>query len=53
MNLVEEGIDLDVHNGELSDSGLIASKIAQMPVVTVATPAYLEAHGEPAIPAEL
>jgi LysR family transcriptional regulator for bpeEF and oprC len=53
MNLVEEGIDLGVHNGELSDSSLVASKIAQTPVVTVATPAYLEAHGEPAIPAEL
>lgn len=53
MNLVEEAIDLGVHNGELSDSSLIASKIAQTPVVTVATPAYLAAHGEPAIPAEL
>jgi LysR family transcriptional regulator, regulator for bpeEF and oprC len=53
MNLVEEGIDLGVHNGELSDSSLIASKIAQTPVVTVATPAYLAAHGEPATPADL
>jgi LysR family transcriptional regulator, regulator for bpeEF and oprC len=53
MNLVEEGIDLGVHNGELSDSSLIANKIAQTPVVTVATPDYFEAHGEPAIPAEL
>ncbi|HEY2533691.1 MAG TPA: LysR family transcriptional regulator [Xanthobacteraceae bacterium] len=53
MNLVEESIDLGVHNGELSDSSLIASKIAQTPIVTVATPAYLEAHGEPALPAEL
>lgn len=53
MNLVEEGIDLGVHNGELSDSSLIANKIAQTPVVTVATPTYLKAHGEPAIPAEL
>ena len=53
VNLVEEGIDVGIHNGELSDSSLIASKIAQTPIVTVATPAYLAAHGEPATPAEL
>lgn len=53
INLVEEGIDVAIHNGELSDSSLIARRIAQTPVVTVATPAYLAAHGEPATPAEL
>ena len=53
MNLVEEGIDLGVHNGELSDSSLIATRIAQTPIVTVATPAYLGAHGEPETPDEL
>lgn len=53
INLVEEGIDVGIHNGELSDSSLIASKIAQTPVITVATPAYLAAHGEPATPADL
>jgi DNA-binding transcriptional LysR family regulator len=46
-------IDLGIHNGELSDSSLIARKIAQTPVVTVATPAYLATHGEPKAPAEL
>ena len=53
VNLVEEGLDLGIHNGELSDSSLIARKIAQTSVITVATPAYLAAHGEPATPAEL
>lgn len=53
INLVEEGIDVAIHNGELSDSSLIARRIAQTPVITVATPAYLAAHGEPATPAEL
>ncbi len=53
VNLVEEGLDLGIHNGELSDSSLIARKIAQTSVVTVATPAYLAAHGEPAAPADL
>jgi LysR family transcriptional regulator for bpeEF and oprC len=53
INLVEEGIDVGVHNGELSDSSLTARKIAQTPVITVATHAYLTAHGEPTTPAEL
>jgi DNA-binding transcriptional LysR family regulator len=53
VNLVEEGIDLGIHNGELSDSSLIARKIAQTSIITVGTPAYLAAHGEPATPAEL
>jgi LysR family transcriptional regulator, regulator for bpeEF and oprC len=53
INLVEEGVDVGIHNGELSDSSLIASKIAQTPVITVATPAYLAARGEPTTPAEL
>jgi LysR family transcriptional regulator for bpeEF and oprC len=53
VNLVEDGIDFGLHNGELSDSSLIARKIAQTPVVTVATPAYLAAHGEPTTPTEL
>jgi LysR family transcriptional regulator for bpeEF and oprC len=53
VNLVEDGIDFGIHNGELSDSNLIARKIAQTPVVTVATPAYLTAHGKPKAPADL
>ena len=52
VNLVEEAVDVGVHNGELSDSSLITRKIARTPVITVATPAYLAAHGEPATPAE-
>ncbi|TPK62396.1 hypothetical protein FJ930_26765 [Mesorhizobium sp. B2-4-15] len=34
-------------------TGAYSPIVAGQPVVTVATPAYLEAHGEPAIPAEL
>lgn len=50
VNLVEEGVDVGIHNGELSDSSLVVRKIAQTPIVTVATPAYLAAHGEPKTP---
>jgi DNA-binding transcriptional LysR family regulator len=53
VSLVEEGVDLAIHNGELKDSTLIAQKIAMTPVITVATPAYLKQHGEPRSPSEL
>jgi DNA-binding transcriptional LysR family regulator len=53
VNLIEEGLDLAIHNGALQDSSLIARKIAATPIITVATPAYLERHGEPANPSEL
>lgn len=53
VNLIEEGIDLAIHNGPLADSSLIVQKIAATPVVTVATPAYLAARGEPMNPDDL
>ena len=53
VNLIEEGVDVAVHNGELSDSTLVVRKIAETPIITVATPAYLEKHGTPATPGEL
>jgi LysR family transcriptional regulator, regulator for bpeEF and oprC len=53
VNLVEEGIDLAIHNGALADSAAMVRRIATTPVITVATPAYLEAHGEPSTPEEL
>jgi LysR family transcriptional regulator for bpeEF and oprC len=53
VNLVEEGIDLAIHNGELKDSTLIAQRIATTSVITVASPDYLKAHGEPVSPGDL
>ena len=53
VNLVEEGVDLAIHNGELKDSTLIVKKIATTPVITVASSSYLKKHGEPASPSEL
>ncbi len=53
LNLVEDGIDLAIRNGELADSSMVARTIGSTPVITVATPAYLDAHGVPATPAEL
>jgi LysR family transcriptional regulator, regulator for bpeEF and oprC len=52
-NLIEEGIDVAIHSGDLSDSSLIAKKIAETSVVLVATPEYLEKHGTPKHPNQL
>ena len=53
VNLIEEGVDLAIHNGPLADSSMIARRIAASPIVTVATPAYLEARGDLVSPADL
>jgi DNA-binding transcriptional LysR family regulator len=53
VNLVEEGIDLAIHNGELDDSSCIARRIATTRVITVGSPAYLREYGVPATPREL
>lgn len=52
-NLVEEGIDLMIHHNDLVDSSLIIKHIARYSFVTVAAPAYLDAHGTPGIPQDL
>lgn len=53
VNLVEEGVDLAVHNGALVDSTAVAQRIAMTPVITVASPDYLAVHGEPSAPSAL
>jgi DNA-binding transcriptional LysR family regulator len=52
-NLIEEGLDLAIHTGELPASASIARKIASTPIVTVASPDYLAKYGKPSSPAEL
>ncbi|WP_166222377.1 LysR family transcriptional regulator [Pseudomonas atagonensis] len=53
INLVEEGIDIALRLGPLSDSGLTARKIAECRRVVLGTPAYFAKNGEPAHPADL
>lgn len=47
VRLVEEGIDVAVRIGDLSDSALHALKVAEVRRVLVASPGYLAAHGTP------
>ncbi|MBX3201115.1 MAG: LysR family transcriptional regulator [Labilithrix sp.] len=52
-NLVENGIDVAIRNGELAVSSLVARKLGASPIIVVASPAYLDAHGEPRRPTDL
>jgi DNA-binding transcriptional LysR family regulator len=53
VNLVEEGIDLALRIGSLSESSLVVRKIGDLPLTLVAAPSYLELHGVPQAPEEL
>lgn len=53
VNLVEEGVDIALRMGTLSDSGLTARKISECRRVVLGTPAYFEKYGEPTCPADL
>ena len=53
VDLLEEGADLALRIGNLSDSSLIARRLFDARTVVVASPAYLEARGEPDTPADL
>ena len=53
VDLVEEGFDMAVRIGDLSDSTLLARRLASTQMVTCASPAYLELHGTPQHPDQL
>ena len=53
VDLVEEGIDLALRVGELSDSSLIGRKIASTRLKLFASTEYLKLKGEPQTPDEL
>ena len=48
-----DGVDLAIRIGEIGATSLIAKKLAEVPLILVASPAYLARRGEPADPQEL
>jgi DNA-binding transcriptional LysR family regulator len=52
-DLVTEGFDLALRFGEPRSSSLVARKLLDTAVVTVAAPSYLDRHGRPLEPREL
>ncbi len=53
VDLVREGVDCVVRGGQLRDSSLVARRLALMPQVVCASPAYLAHFGTPKHPDEL
>lgn len=53
VNLVEEGLDVAIRIGNLSDSSLIAVQVGQVRRVVCASPKYLKRHGMPRLPSDL
>ena len=53
IDLMAERADVAIRAGPLGESRLVARKLGQSPVVVVAAPSYLEAHGTPRTLAEL
>jgi DNA-binding transcriptional LysR family regulator len=52
-DLVADGFDLAIRFGHPQASSLVARKLLETRVITVASPAYLKRHGHPADPREL
>ncbi len=53
VDLLEENIDVGVRIGPLADSTLVAQQVGQIRRVVVASPDFLQAHGEPSHPEQL
>jgi DNA-binding transcriptional LysR family regulator len=52
-DLVSEGVDLAIRFGQPRLSTLVARKLIEAPVLTVASPSYIERYGRPSHPSEL
>jgi len=53
VDLVSDNVDCVIRGGEVLEPSLVARRIANLPLITVATPAYLAQHGTPAHPTDL
>jgi LysR family transcriptional regulator for bpeEF and oprC len=53
VDLIGDNVDCVIRGGELIEQSLVARRIGNMGLVTVATPDYLKRHGMPAHPLEL
>jgi LysR family transcriptional regulator, regulator for bpeEF and oprC len=53
VNLIEDSIDCVLRVGPLTDSRLIARTVGELPLINVASPAYLARHGVPMRPDDL
>jgi len=52
-DLIEEGFDVAIRQGNLEDSTMMAKRLSSRTFYVCASPAYLKAHGEPLTPRDL
>jgi len=52
-DLIEEGIDIAIRQGNLEDSTMMAKRLSSRTFYVCASPTYLETHGIPLTPREL
>ncbi|MFN4362031.1 MAG: LysR family transcriptional regulator [Hylemonella sp.] len=53
VDLLADNVDCVIRGGELLDQSLVARRIANVSLMTVASPAYIRAHGVPTHPEQL
>lgn len=53
IDLVAEGFDIGIRGGFVHDASWVARRVCRLPMVLVASPAYLAAHGLPDTPQAL
>ena len=53
IQLLDEQVDIAIRMGNLADSSLVAIRVGEVPILTVASPDYLKRCGEPTHPEEL
>ncbi len=53
VDMIDNHVDVAVRLGRLPDSSLIAQRVGEVRWITVASPAYLAAHGTPEMPTDL
>src|ERR1700731_1304116 len=51
--IIENGLHLAIHSGDLPDSTLVARRFAQTMIIVVATPQYITRYGAPESPDDL
>ena len=53
IDIVEEGVDLAIRIGKVTEPQMIAKRLGRSPRVVVGTPGYFATHGEPRRPEDL
>ncbi len=53
VDLISENVDCVLRAGDLQEQSLVARRIGNMQLVTIASPAYVKRHGLPKHPSEL